>query len=192
MRKRPYIPVELDAKAQRVKDDPDAYAVAGQHVLGGIADENYARAILSGMDHYTAKMVSREDAGFKVDRSARIGDQSDRDRLLIDQLKQRYELEDLRMEASRMAGERMGLPEDRAILENLLDEQLDTNKSLNSDLNKLVKELKDVKEDSTLGSKKNTKRLAGIVLAALAGGAGTNEIIEYLQGPTIEETEYYR
>lgn len=36
------------------------------------------------------------------------------------------------------------------------------------------------------------KRMAGIVLAALAGGAGTNEIIEYLQGPTIEETEYYR
>ena len=36
------------------------------------------------------------------------------------------------------------------------------------------------------------KRMAGIVLAALAGGAGINEIIEYLQGPTIEETEYYR
>ena len=36
------------------------------------------------------------------------------------------------------------------------------------------------------------KRMAGIVLAALAGGAGTNEIIEYLQGPTIEEMENYR
>ena len=36
------------------------------------------------------------------------------------------------------------------------------------------------------------KRMAGIVLAALAGGAGVDEIIEYLQGPTIEETEYYR
>ena len=36
------------------------------------------------------------------------------------------------------------------------------------------------------------KRMAGVVLAALAGGAGINEIIEYLQGPTIEETEYYR
>ena len=36
------------------------------------------------------------------------------------------------------------------------------------------------------------KRMAGVVLAALAGGAGTNEIIEYLQGPTIEEMEYYR
>ena len=35
------------------------------------------------------------------------------------------------------------------------------------------------------------KRMAGVVLAALAGGAGTNEIIEYLQGPTIEETEQY-
>ena len=35
------------------------------------------------------------------------------------------------------------------------------------------------------------KRMAGAVLAALAGGAGTNEIIEYLQGPTIEETERY-
>jgi hypothetical protein len=36
------------------------------------------------------------------------------------------------------------------------------------------------------------KRMAGVVLAALAGGMGINEIIEYLQGPTIEETEYYR
>lgn len=145
MRKRPYIPVELDAKAKRVKDDPDAFAVAGAHVLGGIADENYARAILSGMDHYTAKMVSRKDAGFKVDKSARIGNQSNRDRFLIDQLKQRYELEDLRMRASKMKAENP-----------------------------------------------SQKRMAGIVLAALAGGAGTNEIIEYLQGPTIEETEYYR
>ena len=97
------------------------------------------------MDHYTAKMVSRRDAGFKVDKSARIGNQSNRDRFLIDQLKQRYELEDLRMRASKMKAEHP-----------------------------------------------SQKRMAGVVLAALAGGAGTNEIIEYLQGPTIEETEYYR
>ena len=191
MNKRPYIPVKLDAKAIRVKEDPEAYAVAGPYVLGGIADENYARAMLSGMDHYTAKMVAREDAGFKVDKSARIGNQSDRDRFLIDQLKKQYELEELRMQSGRMAGERMGMPDDRAIIEQLLEEQVDSNKTLSSDVAKLSKELKSAGEDAKFGSKKNSKRLAGVVLAALAGGAGTNEIIEYLQGPTIEETERY-
>ena len=44
------------------------------------------------------------------------------------------------------------------------------------------------KRDAEMPSR---KRMAGAVLAALAGGAGTNEIIEYLQGPTIEETERY-
>ena len=36
------------------------------------------------------------------------------------------------------------------------------------------------------------RRMAGLVLAALAAGAGTDEIIDYLQGPTIEEMENYR
>ena len=46
----------------------------------------------------------------------------------------------------------------------------------------------DGKRDAELPSQ---RRMAGAVLTALAMGVGTDEIIEYLQGPTIEETERY-
>ena len=83
--------------------------------------------------------------------------------------------------------------------EHLLDEKDETINALRRDLrirsedaNELRNQLNRSKEEGRFGSRKHSKQLAGVVLAALLGGAGTNEIIEYLQGPTIEEREYYR
>lgn len=68
----------------------------------------------------------------------------------------------------------------------------------NSKANEVLNELgmkigrssyEDGKRDAELPSQ---RRMAGMVLAALAAGAGTDEIIDYLQGPTIEEMENYR
>ena len=57
----------------------------------------------------------------------------------------------------------------------------------------LAKRYRLEQENKELGAKlgSQNKRMAGAVLASLTGGAGINELIEYLQGPTIEETERY-
>ena len=88
--------------------------------------------------------------------------------------------EDATIKSRQMAG--LNVPDDAPIAaENAADSGL-------------AKRYRVAKENKNLKDKmaQQDKRMAGVVLAALAGGAGTNEIIEYLQGPTIEEMEYYR
>lgn len=88
--------------------------------------------------------------------------------------------EDATIKSRQMAG--LNVPDDAPIAaENAADSGL-------AKRYRVAKENKNLKEKMA----QQDKRMAGVVLAALAAGAGTNEIIEYLQGPTIEETEYYR
>ena len=101
------------------------------------------------------------------------------------------EVEAMRRQMWAEASARMGMPEDMETLEQLYRSKDEAHKSEIKRNSLLVQKLRKANEDGEFGSKKHSKRLAGVVLAALAGGAGTNEIIEYLKGPTIEETERY-
>jgi hypothetical protein len=199
--------------------DPELYESAGQYFLSHEIDENYAKLMYhQGLSHEEATIKSRQMAGLDVKDDAPIAPQNAADAALVQRYKNAMEarkVPGLEKENMRMAGQAKammnlidkyqikyhelldqfgmtGMPGEISPLEKLYRDAESARKTELKSNALLKKELRRANADAEFGSKKNSKRLAGVVLAALAGGAGTNEIIEYLQGPTIEEMEYYR
>lgn len=200
---------------EQIMSDAELRESVGYYILGHEIDNNYAKLGGKNLSHEEATIKSRQMAGLEVPDDAPVAAQNAADVALIQRYKNAIEarkVPGLEKENKRMAGEAKemmkyidklqirygelietnGMPGDTAILEKLYR---DTESARKTEVERnalLSQELKRVNADAEFGSKKHSKRLAGVVLAALAGGAGTNEIIQYLQGPTIEEMENYR
>mgnify|MGYP001329431835 CR=1 FL=1 len=200
---------------EQIMSDDELFESVGQFILAHEIDNNYAYLRHKNLSHEEATIKSRQMAGLDVKDDSPVAAQNAADAALVQRYKNAIEarkVPDLEKENMRMAGQvkgmmnyidkleikygelldQTGMPGDVSSLEKLYRDTESARKTLLDRNALLEQDLRRANADAEFGSKKHSKRLAGVVLAALAGGAGTNEIIEYLQGPTIEETEYYR